>query len=196
MEQIAQKTDTSHSEPLDIERHIEKLETALQALEKAKNEAKLIAFVQANFDELKGALRQLNLAGDTERVSEMCLDLVENDLADAEIYSILGCSFQNLAKYELSAKAFTAGLLIEPDNAQILSNLAVCYGSMELYSQALEHIDTAIGIEPENLSLLSNKATLLHLSGRDSDSISLWEDILKIDPANQIALDARQFLSS
>jgi tetratricopeptide (TPR) repeat protein len=196
MEQLVQNTDKNNSDPLGLEEHIEKVESVLLSLEERKTGAELICFIQENFDKLKDALRQLNLAGDTERVSEMCLDLVESNLADAEVYSILGCAFQNLEKYELSAKAFTAGLLIEPNNAQILSNLAVCYGSMELYTDAIERIDSAIEIEAGNISFLSNKATLLHMCGQNNDSMDLWEDILKRDPTNQIALDAKNFLTS
>lgn len=196
MEQLVQNTDKSNSDPLGLEEHIEKLENVVRALDNGKRKTELITFIHDNFDKLKDALRQLNLAGDTERVSEMCLDLVESDLADAEIYSILGCAFQDSEKYELSAKAFTAGLLIEPDNAQILSNLAVCYGLMERYTEAMEQIDLAIEIEPESTSLLSNKATLLHMCGRNTDSINLWDDILRRDPTNQIALEAKNFLTS
>ena len=78
-----------------------------------------------------------------------------------------------------------AGLDIKPEDPVLLNNLGMCWMILQDNAQALEAFTEAAGIMPENPKYRANMAVALGLMGRDEESLSLFNQVLPVDLANQ-----------
>lgn len=165
-----------------LESYIDSLEaySALLASEKKKQE--LIVSFQNDPESVKEGLRQLNVGGRGRKVSEACLDLIEGEYLDAEVFSILGCAFQSMDELELAKQAFKAGNSIDPNNPQIISNMAVCLALMDDHVNALKWIEQAIDLDKSNAAFQDNRKIILSASNPESEDVTSRAKVLEIDP--------------
>ncbi|MHC4356052.1 MAG: tetratricopeptide repeat protein [Planctomycetota bacterium] len=77
------------------------------------------------------------------------------------------------------------GLKVDPAAPVLLNNLGMCWMILQDNDQALEVFTEAAGIMPENPKYRANMAVALGLMGREEESLSLFNQVLPADLANQ-----------
>lgn len=82
-------------------------------------------------------------------------------------------------------KTLQDGLRMEPEAPVLLNNLGMCWMVLQDSDRALEAFTKAAGIMPENPKYRANMAVALGLMGRDEESLSLFNQVLPVDQANQ-----------
>ena len=82
-------------------------------------------------------------------------------------------------------KTLQEGLEIEPKAPVLLNNLGMCWIILKDNEMALEMFTKAAGIKPENPKYRANMAVALGLVGRDEESLSLFNQVLPVELANQ-----------
>lgn len=82
-------------------------------------------------------------------------------------------------------KSLQEGLEIEPETPVLLNNLGMCWIILQDNEIALEMFTKAAGIMPENPKYRANMAVALGLMGRDEESLSLFNQVLPVELANQ-----------
>lgn len=82
-------------------------------------------------------------------------------------------------------KILQEGLEVESEAPVLLNNLGMCWVILKDNDIALEMFTKAAGIMPENPKYRANMAVALGLMGRDEESLSLFNQVLPVELANQ-----------
>ena len=77
------------------------------------------------------------------------------------------------------------GLKVDPAAPVLLNNLGMCWLLLQDNDYALEAFTKAAGIKPESPKYRANMAVALGLMGRREESLSLFNQVLPVDQANQ-----------
>ena len=65
---------------------------------------------------------------------------------------------------------------------------------LNLISESINDIEKAIQLDPENIRFLNHKGLLLCNSRRYKEAIEVYENVIKIDPQNTIALKCSEYI--
>jgi Flp pilus assembly protein TadD len=77
------------------------------------------------------------------------------------------------------------GLRADPQDPILLNNLGMCWVVRRDNEAALEMFTRAAGIMPENRKYRANMAVVLGLMERDEEALSLFNQVLPVELANQ-----------
>ena len=77
------------------------------------------------------------------------------------------------------------GLKVGPAAPVLLNNLGMCWMILQDNEQALQAFTQAAGIVPENPKYRANMAVVLGLVGREEESLSLFNQVVSADLADQ-----------
>ncbi len=134
------------------------------------------------------AARAALMRGDTDKANlEVKLALQDNPL-DASSHYLLGCFLEQKGEHDQAIVAFQRVVALDPTNADALFNL----GTMLLWRgdvvSACRLLESAVLNRPEHLPSHNNLAKAYFLAGLPELSIATYEEVLRRDASNAIAL--------
>lgn len=119
-------------------------------------------------------VQRVNTISDTQRAS----DLFTN-----------GLDAYKAGDYARSADLFGGASRLRQDNARYISYLGLAVSHRpSRFAEAREFCEKAVEMEPFNPELYLNLAEVYRAANIKDKAMKIYEDVLKIDPANDIAL--------
>jgi len=140
----------------------------------------------------RAALAKGNLAK-AER--EVKLALQDNPL-DAKSHFLLGCLLAAKGEHDQAIVGFQRALALAPANAEALYNLATLLLRRGEPVEASGLLENAVLIRPEHVPSYNNLAKAYFLAGLPELALATYEEVLRRDPSNAIALRNRQRLAA
>lgn len=134
------------------------------------------------------AARAALMRDDTDNANlEVKLALQENPL-DASSHYLLGCLLEQKGEHDQAIVAFQRVVALDPANADALYNL----GTMLLWRgelvSACRLLESAVSNRPDHLPSHNNLAKAYFLAGLPELSVATYEEVLRRDASNDIAL--------
>lgn len=134
------------------------------------------------------ALAELK-AGNTEKASlELKLALQDNPL-DASSHFLFGCLLEHKGEHDLAIMAFQRAAALDPNNPDALYNL----GTMLLWRgelvPAARMLENAVLVRPDHVPSRNNLGKAYFLTKLPELAIASYEEALRLDPSNTIALN-------
>ena len=122
-------------------------------------------------------------AGDV-RSAITCYETALKLLPDhAEIANDLGRLAYVLGMKDVSAKLFSHFLIRHPGHPEGVNNLACALRDQEQFEEAVELLRPVIYAEPENALLWNTLGTVLNEQGEIEQSLTFYDEALRLDPA-------------
>lgn len=122
-------------------------------------------------------------AGDV-RTAITCYETALKLLPDhAEIANDLGRLAYMLGMKEVAEKLFSHFLARYPGHVEGANNLACALRDQERFEEAVEHLRPVIYAEPESALLWNTLGTVLNEQGEIEQSITFYDEALRLDPA-------------
>ena len=125
--------------------------------------------------------------GRCEEVERICRMLLESDPGRAEVRAILG-----LAMVHLGREAESLGYLTKaPEHPAVLMGQAMAYERLARVVEAEQAVRRALGLCPESVEIRRYLGSLLAMQRRYGEALKEWAGVLKLDPTNEAAKEAR-----
>ena len=126
------------------------------------------------------------------------LDQLEHGERQARAEQAIAARQQQMTQADLqeAAATFTAALAKNPENwdlHRLYGNFALDRGDL---ATAIEELRFPVTLFPDRLGFRMSYAAALAQAGRRSEAISQYQEVLRIDPGNQIANQALSWLYS
>lgn len=102
--------------------------------------------------------------------------------ADAVTFNVSGDNFFNQGKFILAMEEYKKGLMIDPQNVNILNSLAVCHGELGNLKEAEDTFLKVLKLEPENFMACFNLGCLLIRSGEIAKAQETLENAVHLNP--------------
>jgi tetratricopeptide (TPR) repeat protein len=135
--------------------------------------------------ELGVALEQINKR--TESI-EVMKRLVKLDSSDATILNYLGYMLvEENSDLDLAGKLIERALSFEPENGAFLDSKGWLYYRKNDFPKAKKFIEMAVNRIPEDTTILEHYALILEKLGLSDQASEKWRQILKLDPAHELA---------
>ena len=127
--------------------------------------------------------------GDSDKATlEVKLALQENPL-DAASHFLLGCLLERKGEHDQAIVAYQRAVAIDPTHPDALYNL----GTMLLWRgeavPASFPLESAVTIRPDHVPSYNNLAKAYFLAGLPELAVASYEEVLRRDPSNSIALN-------
>lgn len=123
----------------------------------------------------------------TVRIYNELVDLGCDRDDPQEVYLYYAIAFEYMGQYDSSEYVLLKGLQILPENIDLRKRLVYSYQKQGKIHEQINELDRLSYMAPDDLE---NKIDLAKLYGKEerfSDQIIVLKEILKIDPANEIA---------
>jgi len=157
---------------------IRDLQEILEEKKKTGDTAEIVATLR----EIAVVLRK---KGDLEGALKYCRKAANIDpLAWFDVGFILG----DMQHYEDSIKAYKRYLKEIPENIFAWNNIAWAYENLQDFSKSLKAYEKALALNPRLVRSLVGKSTVLWKQGKVKQAINVSEDVLAIEPNNQLML--------
>lgn len=98
-------------------------------------------------------------------------------------YNDLAGLYVSQRRMEESVRVLNAGLQISPRDPILINNSGMCMLVVGCYDEALRMFSQAAGVVPEDARYRANMAVALAMLGRDTEALSLYEQILSSSDA-------------
>jgi Flp pilus assembly protein TadD len=135
--------------------------------------------------ELGVALEQINRRGESIEVMKR---LVKLDSSDATILNYLGYMLvEENRELDLAGSLIERALSFEPENGAFLDSKGWLYYRKNDFAKAKKFIEMAVTRIPEDTTILEHYALILEKLGLSDQASEKWRQILKLDPAHELA---------
>jgi tetratricopeptide (TPR) repeat protein len=131
-------------------------------------------------------LRSLMEDGRFEKALDMALDLLEKDPYSVSLLNEKGVILYNLDKGDEAIQAFSRGLTIEPDSAELNINCAIAMAQTGKLQGSLDLLDKAIAKDPYNEEAWNNRAVILSRIGKLRDALISLDESLRLNDRSPI----------
>ncbi|MBU1062053.1 MAG: tetratricopeptide repeat protein, partial [Candidatus Omnitrophica bacterium] len=126
---------------------------------------------------------------------ELCKKAIELESEHANAYYNFGMMLNTIGLYEEAVMYCKKAIELKPDNVDAYNSLGIAYRYLGQYEKAIESFEKAIGLKPDYLAAYNNLALVYYY---DKELFNLakdqWEKILEIDPFNETAKKALEYL--
>lgn len=135
--------------------------------------------------ELGVALEQTHRRGESIEVMKR---LVKIDSTDATVLNYLGYMLvEENKELDLAGKLIDRALVFEPENGAFLDSKGWwCYRKGD-FANARKFIGMALDKIPQDTTILEHYALILEKLGESEAAMAKWREILKLDPAHELA---------
>jgi Flp pilus assembly protein TadD len=127
-------------------------------------------------------------AGQYKKAKEIFKILVIAGQENIKGFIALGACLQKLEQFEQAVMVYTAGHLVDPQNAKVLFNLGLSYFSQDLYEQSeaafLYACYTGIADkdkDPEKIYIMAEKLWKTSRSKQKKAAIELEQSLIQVD---------------
>lgn len=139
--------------------------------------------------EIVTTLREIALVlrkkGDLEGALKYCQKAAN---LDPLAWFDVGFVLSNMQHYEDSIKAYKKFLKESPENAFAWNNIAWAYENLQDFSKSLKGYEKALALDPRLVQSMLGKSRILWKQGKVKQAINVSEEVLAIDPNNQLVL--------
>lgn|GEM_PF-3216221 len=153
-------------------------DTALGLLERVK---------QLNPDFLIAEILKAELFLETRRVadaSDVISEVLSKEPMNPRAHHVRALCFVERGLTEAARVELEYVLDAEPDNVEALAALGYTWLLVGDVDEAEKYYARAMALAPGNLGVLNNYATILAEKGEYREAILIWQNALKLDPAN------------
>jgi tetratricopeptide (TPR) repeat protein len=134
------------------------------------------------------AARAAIMAGNLDRAElEVKLELQDNPL-DAASNFLLGCLLEQKGEKDQAIVGFQRASSLDPTNPEALYNLGTMLLRRGETITASRLLESAVSIRPDYLPSYNNLAKAYFLAGLPELAVATYEEVLRRDPSNAIAL--------
>jgi tetratricopeptide (TPR) repeat protein len=134
------------------------------------------------------AARAAMLAGEMEKADlEVKLALQDNPL-DAASNSLLACLLEHKGENDQAIVGFQRASALDPTNPEALYNLGTMLLRRGETVTASRLLESAVSIRPDHIPSYNNLAKAYFLTGLPELAVATYEEVLRRDPSNPIAL--------
>jgi Flp pilus assembly protein TadD len=135
--------------------------------------------------ELGVALEQIGKRGESIDVMKK---LVKLDSSDATILNYLGYMLvEENRELDYAGVLIERALVFEPENGAFLDSKGWLYYRKQDFPKARKFIEMAISRIPQDTTILEHYALILEKLGLRDQAMEKWRQILKLDPAHEMA---------
>lgn len=125
--------------------------------------------------------------GRFDEVERICRLLVDSDPRRPEVRALLGLAMVHLGR-EDEALGYLAKA---PEHPAVLMGQAMAFERLERLVEAEQAVRRALRLCPEGVEIRRYLGSLLAMQRRYGEALKEWERVLKLDPANEAAREAR-----
>jgi len=135
--------------------------------------------------ELGVALEQLGKRGESIEVMK---NLVKLDSSDATILNYLGYMLvEEGRELDYAGQLIDRALTFEPENGAFLDSKGWLFYKKQDFPKARKFIEDAVAHIPQDTTILEHYALILEKLGLSDQAMEKWRQILKLDPAHELA---------
>ena len=122
--------------------------------------------------------------------------LIQNKLADADVFNNLGVIYANNKEYQKAKELFLKAVKSNGKKAEIHDNLAEVLMQIKDYTNAIEEYNKVTEVEPDNTMAIYNSG-VAYMKNRDyAKAKEQWEKILVVNPEDRDAKSALEYLNA
>ena len=134
--------------------------------------------------------------GNTEQAIQDYDFLIQNKLADADVFNNLGVIYANSKEYQRAKELFLKAVKSNGKKAEIHDNLAEVLMQIKDYKTAIEEYDKVTELESGNTRAMYNSG-VAYMKNRDyAKAKEQWEKILAVSPEDSDAKSALEHLNA
>lgn len=134
--------------------------------------------------------------GNTEQAIQDYNFLIQNKLADADVFNNLGVIYANSKEYQRAKELFLKAIKSNGKKAEIHDNLAEALMQIRDYKTAIEEYNKVTELESGNTRAMYNSG-VAYMRNRDySKAKEQWEKILAVNPGDSDAKSALEHLNA
>jgi len=108
--------------------------------------------------------------------------LIENGLADADVFNNLGAIYADNKEYKKAAELFSMALKSDLKMTEAYNNLAEVLMQIKDYNGAIKEYNKVLKLEADNTRALYNSGIAYMKKGMYGKAREMWEKILSIKP--------------
>jgi Flp pilus assembly protein TadD len=122
--------------------------------------------------------------------------LIQNKLADADVFNNLGVIYAENKEYQRAKELFLEAIKSSRERAEIHDNLAEVLMQIRNYNEAIEEYNKVTELEPGNTKAIYNSG-VAYMKNRDyAKAREQWEKILVVSPEDKDAKSALEHLNA
>lgn len=135
-----------------------------------------------------GAARAALSAGDPDKAALEAKLALRDDPNDAAAHFLLGCLLARKGENDQALVAFQRTVAIDPVNPEALYNLGTMLLRRGEVLAASRTLENAVAIRPDHVPSHNNLAKAYFLAGLPELAVASYEESLRRDPSNELAL--------
>lgn len=134
------------------------------------------------------AARSALVAGDLHKAAREVKLALQDDPRDAAAHFLLGCLLERTGENDQALVAFQQAVVIDPANPEALHNLGTMLLRRGEALPAARILENAVLVRPGYVPSYNNLAKAYYLAGLPELAIATYEEALRRDPSNGVAL--------
>lgn len=135
-----------------------------------------------------GAARAALTAGDPDKAALEVKLALRDDPNDAAAHFLLGCLLARKGENDQALVAFQRAVAIDPANPEALYNLGTMLLGRGEALAASRTLENAVLVRPDHVPSRNNLAKAYFLAGLPELAVASYEEALRRDPSNELAL--------
>jgi len=138
-------------------------------------------------------LDALLIQGEYNEVVSNCLNILQTDTLNAEIYYKLGLAYQNLMQNDKTVEAFSKAVKLAPDNKKYMHTLAKHYYNSGKHKLALPILDSLCAHDSLNWMYSFYLSDIYMQKGLFNKALPIYQRFHNNDTTNTLYLDKLAF---
>lgn len=139
-----------------------------------------------NFNHKLNIALDFHKKNNIKKALDIYLDLYDQEKKNINLLYLIGTSYIQIKKIELSVNFFEDVLKIDENHLQSLNNLGGAYYELNRHEEALEIFEKLLKLNPNNKSTKNNLANCYTTLKRYEKALKFYQEILNEDPDDYI----------